>query len=80
MATHQHQAPAAQTLAEVIGSSTKGSKRASTKRVRNEQWDRKIEEDWQAHLESLRRCISELLIGDQHPRMDLMTGNKPGQE
>jgi hypothetical protein len=69
MATHQYEARAAQTLAEVIGSSTKRSKRASTKRFRNEQWERRIEEDWQGHLETLRQCICELLIGNQHVRM-----------
>ena len=79
MATHQHQARAAQTLAEVIGSSTKRSKRASTKRVRNEQWERRIEEDWQGHLETLRQCISEILIGNRHPRMELMKADKPGR-
>ena len=80
MATHQYHEAAGQTLAAVTGSSTKGSKRASTKRFHNEQWERRIEEDWHGHLESLRQCISALLIGNQHPRMDLMKGNKPGQE
>ncbi len=80
MATHQYREPAGQTLAAVTGSSTKGSKRASTKRFRNEQWERRIEEDWHGHLESLRLCISALLIGNQHPRMNLTKGNKPGQE
>jgi hypothetical protein len=79
MATHQHQAPAGQTIAEVIGSSTKRSKRASTKRFRNEQWARRIEEDWEGHLETLRHCICELLIGSQHLRIDLMEADKPGQ-
>jgi len=66
MATHQQQPPAGQTLAEVIGSSTMRSKRASTKRFRNEQWGRRIEEDWQRHLEALRQCICDLLIGNRH--------------
>jgi len=80
MAIHQHQAPPDRALAEVIGSSTKRSKRASTKRVRNEQWERRIEEDWQGHLETLRQCICELLIGNQHPRMEMMRAGKRGQE
>ena len=80
MATHQHHAHSAQTLAEVIGSSTKRSKRASTKRFRDERWERRIERDWQAHLETLRQCISEILIGNQHPRMELMKAGKQGQE
>ena len=80
MATRKHQGPAGQKLAEVIGSSTKGSKRASAKRFRNEQWERRIEEDWQGHLESLRQCISALLIGNQHSRLDLVKENRPGEE
>ena len=80
MAAHQHQAHVAQTLAEVNGSSAKRSKRASTKRFRNEQWKRRIEEDWQGHLETLRQCICELLIGNQHTRMEMMRAGKRGQE
>jgi hypothetical protein len=80
MATHQHHEAAGQSLAAVAGSSTKTSKRASTKRFRNEQWERRIEEDWHGHLESLRQCISALLIGNDHPPMDVMKGNMPGQE
>ena len=72
MASHQHQAAAGQAHAEVVGSSTNRSKRASTKRFRDDQWERRIEKDWQGNLETLRQCISELLIGNQHPRMELM--------
>ena len=80
MATHQNEAPGGQTLAEVIVSSTKRSKRASTKRFRNEQWERRIEKDWQGHLETLRQCIGELLIGNQHAQMELMKAGKRRQE
>jgi hypothetical protein len=80
MASHQHQAPAGQTLAEVIGSSTKRSKRASDMRVRSGQWERRIEEDWQGHLKTLGQCISELLVGNQHPRMELIKADKRRQE
>jgi len=80
MATQQHQAPAAQAQAEVIGLSAKRSKRASTVRGRNEQWERRIEEDWQGHLETLRQCISELLIGNRHPRMEPMKADRRSQE
>ena len=80
MATQQHQIPAAHTLAGVICSSTKRSKRAPTKRVRNEQWERRIEEDWQGHLETLRQCIFEILINNQHLRMELVEADKPSQE
>jgi hypothetical protein len=80
MATHQHQMPAAQTLAGVICLSTKRSKGASTKRVRIEQWERRIEEDWQGHLETLRQCICELLIKNQHLPMTLIEADKPSQE
>jgi hypothetical protein len=80
MGTRQHHAPAGRTLAEVIGSSTKRSTRASTKRFRSEQWERRIEEDWQGHLETLRQCICQLLIGNQHLPIELMEANKPGRE
>ena len=80
MATHQRQAPARQTPAKVIGSSTKRSKSASSKRLRNKQWERRIEEDWQGHLEILRQCICELLIGHEHLRMEPMEADRPSRE
>jgi hypothetical protein len=80
MATHQHQAPAAQAQAEGIGSPAKRSKRASTVRSRNEQWEQRLEEDWQGHLETLRQCISELLIGNRHPRMEPMKADRRSQQ
>jgi hypothetical protein len=80
MATHQHQAPAAQAQAEGIELPAKRSKRASTVRSRNEQWERRIEEDWQGHLETLRECISELLIVNRHPRMEPMKADRRSQQ
>jgi len=80
MATHQHEAPAGQRLARVMRSSTKRSKRGSTKRFPNERWERRIEKDWQGHLETLRQCISEILVGNQHPRMELVNAEKQRQE
>jgi hypothetical protein len=80
MATHQHQTPAALARAEVIGLSAKRAKRASTVRARNEQWERRIEEDWQEHLEALRQCISELLIGNRRPRMEPIQADRRRQE
>jgi hypothetical protein len=80
MATHQHRMPAAQTLDGVIRSSAKRSKRPAAKRVRNEQWERRIEEDWQGHLETLRQCICELLIGNRRLRMKRMETDQPSQE
>ena len=73
MAAHYHRENSAQTLTGVIGSSTKRAKGASTKRFRKEQW----EGDWQRHLETLRQCICELLIKNQHLRMG---ADKPSQE
>ena len=75
MASHQHQAAAGQTLAAVVGSSTNRSKR-----FRGEQWERRIEKNWQGNLETLRECISELLIGNQYPRMELMKADKRSQQ
>jgi hypothetical protein len=49
-------------------------------RVWNDQWEQRIEEDWQRHLKTLRQCIGELLIGNQHPRMELMKADKRRQE
>jgi len=80
MATHQHQAPAGRTVTQVVGPFTNRSKRVSTKRSRNEQWERIIEKDWQGNLEILRQCISELLVGNQHPRMELIRPDKRRQE
>jgi hypothetical protein len=77
MATHQHQAPAGRTLTEVAGVFRNRSKRPQTKRSRNEQWERRIERDWQGHFETLRQCISELLIGNQQPQMG---ADKPSRE
>ena len=77
MATHQHQVPVGQTPVQVIGLSTKRSNGASIVRVWNEQWARKIEEEWQGHLEILRQCISELLINNQHLRVG---ADKPSRE
>lgn len=75
MATHQHQAPADQTHGEVIRLSTRLSKRSSTRRFRNEQWERRIEQDWQGHLETLRHCLSELLIGNQLLRLPVQANS-----
>jgi hypothetical protein len=80
MTTNQHRVPAAQTLAEVMGLSTRRSNRASAKRVRHEQWEQRIERDWQGHFETLRQCICELLIKNQHLRTELMEADKPSQE
>jgi hypothetical protein len=80
MATHQSQARPAQILAEIIGSSTRRSEGILTKRVRNEQWERRIEEDWQGHLKALRQCICELLIGNQPARMNPMKADRRRQE
>jgi hypothetical protein len=80
MATHRHQEPGAQTLAEVSTPFTKRSKRALTGRVQDERWERRIEEDWQRHFETLQECIRELLTKHQHLRMELMEAGKPSQK
>ena len=80
MVTQQRQAPSGQPLAEVIGASARRSKIASMKRVQNEQWERRIEEDWQGHMKILRQCISQLLVGNQQLRMKPIEAGKPGQE
>ena len=80
MVTHQRQEPAGQIREEVIGASATRSKMVSTKRVHKEQWERRIEEDWQGHLETLRQCMSQLLIGNQQLRMEPIEADKPGQE
>jgi len=72
MAVHQHHASASERRMEVVGSSTKGSKRASTKRVRKDRWERRIEEAWQGNLETLRQCICEMLSNKQHLRREQM--------
>jgi len=70
MASHRHQASASLTFMEVVEPSTRGSKRASTKRVWKERWERRIEKDWQGNFDTLRQCVSELLVKNQHLRME----------
>jgi hypothetical protein len=68
MATHQHQERAAHRLAGVAAPSTKRTPRTSADRPRNGQWERRIEADWQGHLQTLRQWIGELLIKNQDLR------------
>jgi hypothetical protein len=80
MATNPHQFHASRAFAEVMGPSTRRSKRASAQKPRSAQWERRIEADWQGHLDTLRECISELLIHDQQPRMAMSEAGKRGRD
>jgi hypothetical protein len=42
----------------------------------HEEWKRGLEEDWQSHLETLQKCVCELLLKNQQLRMAL-TANEP---
>jgi hypothetical protein len=42
----------------------------------HEEWTRGLEEDWQSHLETLQKCVCELLLKNQQLRMAL-TANEP---
>ena len=53
------------------------TKRPPTERHRHEEWKQRIEEYWQNHLETLQRCVRELLRENQQPGMAFATANKP---
>ncbi len=43
----------------------------------HEEWKQRIEGDWQSHLETLQRYVSELARRNQRLRMALTTANEP---
>jgi hypothetical protein len=54
-------------------------KMALIERRGHEEWKRGLEEDWQSHLETLQKCVCELLLKNQQLRMAL-TANEPERE
>ncbi len=66
----------AQTITGVI-SSGQTTKRPAPERHGHEDWKRWIEEDWQNHLETMQKYVSELVRKNQQLRTALTTANEP---
>jgi len=43
----------------------------------HEEWKQRIEEDWQNHLETMQKYVSELVRKNQQLRTALTTANEP---
>ena len=51
-----------------------------TLRHGHEEWQQRIEGDWQSHLETLQRCVAELARKNQQLRTALVSANEPKRE
>jgi len=54
-----------------------GTRRPATLRHGHEEWKQRIEGDWQSHLETLQRYVSELARKNQQLRTALVMANEP---
>ena len=52
------------------------AKRAIIEKHAHEEWNGRIEEEWQSHVETLQQYLRELLLKNQQLRMALMTANE----
>jgi hypothetical protein len=75
MATQKREQHFARTTSRVI-SFEQRMKTALIESRGHEEWKRRLEEDWQSHLETLQKCVCELLLKNQKLRMAL-TANEP---
>ena len=75
MATHKREQHFARATSRVI-SLEQRMKTALIERRGHEEWKRGLEEDWQSHLETLQKCVCELLRKNQQLRVAL-TANEP---
>jgi hypothetical protein len=78
MATQKREQHFARMTSRVI-SFEQRMKMALIERRGHEEWKRGLEEDWQSHLETLQKCVCELLLKNQQLRMAL-TANEPERE
>jgi len=78
MATQLRQEQFAQTNARVT-STEQSSKGELFERHGHEVWKRRLDEDWQRHLETLQKYVCELLIKNQKLRMALKATNEPAR-
>jgi len=82
MATQKREQHFARTTSRVI-SFEQRMKTALIESRGHEEWKRGLEEDWQedwqSHLETLQKCVCELLLKNQQLRMEL-TANEPERE
>jgi hypothetical protein len=53
------------------------TKRPAPERHGHEDWKRRIEEDWQNHLETMQKYVSELVRKNQQLRKALTTASEP---
>jgi hypothetical protein len=78
MATQKREQHFARMTSRVI-SFEQRMKMALIERRGHEEWKRGLEEDWQSHLETLQKCVCELLLKNQQLRMALIA-NEPERE
>jgi hypothetical protein len=53
------------------------TKRPTPERHGHENWKQRIEEDWQNHLQTMQKYVSELVRKNQQLRAALTTANEP---
>jgi|SRR5579863_1530166 hypothetical protein len=68
MATQKREQHFARMTSRVI-SVEQRMKKELIERRGHEEWTRGLEEDWQSHLETLQKCVCELLLKNRQLRM-----------
>ena len=48
------------------GARKQSAEKGLTESHRHIEWTQRIEESWQGHLETLQKCVCELLLKNQH--------------
>ena len=76
MSAQKSQEFRAQTNTAAI-SSGQTTKRPAPERHGHEDWKQRIEEDWQNHLETMQKYVSELVRKNQQLRTALTTASEP---
>jgi hypothetical protein len=79
MATQKRQELCARTNARAI-SPAQRTIRPLAERHGHEEWNQRIEEDWQSHLETMQQYVCELLRKNQQLRMALTTANDQNRD
>jgi len=55
----------------------RGAEKTLGERHGHEEWKQRTAADWEHHLESLQRCVCELLLKNQQLRMALVATREP---
>ena len=76
MSAQKSQEFSAQTNSGVISPGQR-TKRPTPERHGHENWKQRIEEDWQNHLQTMQKYVSELVRKNQQLRTALTTANEP---